>query len=491
MLRSALRSPGSYSLADLRALVAGSPSRRLVAQGVGLVLMTLVVMYVLSGRELPFLIAGAAGLFCFWLFAYPHWGVLAIFAFWFTRFSPTLLGSQHLRLTYIVSALLLVPLALRLLRDRDVWVWRVPQVRYLVAIGGLFLASTLWADFKHPVTLMPELDKTAEMAQDFVTRFLFVVFFLYFMNTRRKIEMIVWLAVALVVASVASAYVTLLTVQSWGRANAAFGIATNPTTFPYVALFGAALLWAYYAEGPPGRWRGWIIPLLVALPVMTLASGSRTGALQLLVFAVLVFLGRSRSWSSTQRIRALLLMACAGLLISLLVPAIALLRATTFAAQSSAPGGQSLIDRLNTFYAAASMFASDPILGVGLGNFLWLHTAHFGLNRLPHNSYLWALIDGGPMVLVLYVLLLYVTYRMLRALETAGPPDLRWLATGLRFNLVLLVVFSLSDDTWLSILFYLQVAAAIALYRLAHASRQEPLPARRHPVARSRGAMAS
>jgi O-antigen ligase len=443
-----------------------SPALRVAAPILGVALLTVVVALGLAGRELPLLLVGAASLFCLWLFRNPHWGVLAIFAFWFTRFSPVLMSSSYLSLAYIFSALLCVPFAFRLLRDREVWVWSVPQVRFLLAIGAIFLVSTLWADYKYPVTFFPELDRTAMFTQDFIKYFIFLVFFLYFVNTPRKIQLAFWLAVGLIVASVASAYMTLFSVSTWRRANAAFGIGTNPTSFPYVALFGASLLWAYYSAAPTRRWKGWVIPLLITIPVMAMASGSRTGLLQLLVFGTLVFRDQSGGWSRTKRLQGVLLLACVAVLVSILVPAIAVLRSTTFAVAHTGPGGQSLTDRVNTLYAGLSMVAADPIFGVGLGNFLWMHAASYGLNRLPHNSILWALAEGGIGVLVLYVLLFYATYRMLRRLEVAGPPDLVWLAKGFRFNLVLLMVFALSDDVCLTGLFYLILAATGALARV-------------------------
>jgi O-Antigen ligase len=462
-------------MTQFRTLTLESPAGRLAAQGLGLLLFALVVMYVLSGRELPMLLAGLAGLFCVWLFRNPHWGVLAIFAFWFIRYSPVLLNSRHLRLVYIIGVLLFVPLALRLLRDREVWVWRVPQVRYLLAIGAIFLVSSVWADYKYPITLMPELDRTAMMAQDFGTHLAFLVFFMYFIDSRRKLYLAAALAVALIVASVGSGYMNLVSHAHLRRYTASFGLGTNPTTFPYVALFGASLLWCFYLAARATRWRTWLLPLLLGLPVMALASGSRTGLLQLVAFVGLLFADRSGGWSKTQRVRGLLLLGCVVAVASLLVPTLAFLRATSFGFTSDSVGHHSMTDRLNTIYAGLSMVANDPIFGVGLGNFLWIDTAYYGLQRLPHNSYLWALAEGGVGVLVLYLMLLATTYRVLRRLEAEAPPDLHWLAKALRINLVLLLVFSLSDDVFLNDLFYFLLAMTLALQRLA----QRPAPAQR------------
>jgi hypothetical protein len=156
------------------------------------------------------------------------------------------------------------------------------------------------------------------------------VFFLYFIDTRRKLYLAAGLAVVLIVASVATGYMNLFSYAHLRRYTATFGLGTNPTTFPYVTLFGASLLWCLYQGAPLARWRGWLVPLLVGLPVMALASGSRTGVLQLLIFVALLFGDRSSGWSRTQRVRALLLLVCVALVVALLVPTLAFLRATSF-----------------------------------------------------------------------------------------------------------------------------------------------------------------
>jgi hypothetical protein len=472
-------------MSTLKAFAWDSPAGRLAVQGGGVVLATLLAMYVLSGREQHLLLAALAGLFSLLIFRYPHVGVLAIFALWFLRISPALLGSRYLQLTYIFGALLVVPLAFRLLHDREVWVWRVPQVKHLMAIGALFAVSTLWAAYKFPVTFFPELDRTAVYTQDFLTRLVFLVFFLYFINTRRKLDLVVWLVVGLVVLTAVDAYVKLGTISGMRRLNASFGIGQSPTVFPYVILFGASLLWCYYAFSRTTRWKGWLPPLLVGLPIAVLASGSRTSLLQLLTFGTLVFVDRSSQWSKTQRIRGLVLLACVLLLMSVIVPTVAVMRSTNFEATAGTPGAQSLKDRINTMSNGLEISLSNPVLGVGLGNFLWIHTAYYGLKRLPHNSYLWALAEGGIAVLALYLLLWYATWRMLRQLETAGPLDMQWLAKAFRFNLVLLLVYSLSDDTFLQILPYLLLGATVAMYRLWLAQPQPGAPA--HEPARMAG----
>jgi hypothetical protein len=163
-----------------------SPGMRLALQIVGFILLTALLIDIFSGpRGLIFLQAILGGICVLWLFTQPHWGVLIILSLWFVEFSPAFLGVRYLRIPYLITALLLFPLALSILRDREIWVWRVPQIKMLIGIGIIFLASTAWSEYKHPAMVIPELDQTGEMLQRFVTRLIFLIFFLYFIHALR------------------------------------------------------------------------------------------------------------------------------------------------------------------------------------------------------------------------------------------------------------------------------------------------------------------
>jgi hypothetical protein len=90
----------------------------------------------------------------------------------------------------------------------------------------------------------------------------------------------------------------------------------------------------------------------------------------------------------------------------------------------------------------------------------------------PHNSYLWALTTGGPLLLVLYLAIFYRTYRMLRAVERWGSDQFVWLATALRLNLIIFLTFSIFADVWVAEPFSLLVGLTIVLARIASAGAQ-------------------
>jgi hypothetical protein len=456
-----------------RSLTIQSSMLRLAIQGVVLAVLTVMLAWFMAGRELIILGAIVAGIFCLWLFRNPHWGVLAIYASWFLKFSPAILGIRYFRLPYIVAIVLLFPLALRIWRDRDAWMWRVPQVRYLLAIGALLVASTWWNNYWYPVVLLEELDLTPNMLQDFFTRLVFLVFFIAFVDTPRKLKLATSFVMALILASISLAFFYLLVVPGFRRAWASFGPGTIPTTLPYVCLFAASLLWCYHADSGTKRWKFWVLPTLAGLPAMAVASGSRTAILQVLTFGMLAMWSQ-RGWSASRRIRSVLMLACVGLLILALVPTVAFLRSTTFELTNAAPGGHSLMTRLNTVRVGLELFASDPIFGVGIGNFMWRLRALAGWHKMPHNSYIGTLAEGGVIVLLLYLLLFYATYRMLREAERSGPPSMRWVAKGFRFNVVLLMVFSGTDDVWLKDFPYVIFGFAAVLDRFRHIHLLDP-----------------
>jgi O-antigen ligase len=442
-----------------------SPRARIAVQALGFVLLTGLLIQILSGDRGLLLLQGLLGGICvLWLFKEPHYGVLLILSLWFLEFSPAFLGMRYLRIPYLISALLLIPLVLAILRDREIWVWRVPQIKILGAIGIIYLASIGWSYYQHPIILLPELDQTGEMLQRFVTRFAFLVFFLYFITTFRKIKLALWVLLSLIFASAMSALYNLM-LPGAHRAWSAFGPGSNPNSLAFLSLFGASLLWFYYSGEQSRRWKHLTLVLFAPLPILAVASGSRGGFLQLVIFSALI-VKEQKGWSATKRIRSLLLLGSISLLFLAIIPASSLLRATTFEASHSSAGGESLSNRINTITAAFEMIASNPILGVGLGNFRWMHQIAYGRDLHPHNSYIGALLNGGVGCLALYLLLFYVTYQMLKRLERSGPRELLWVSTGLRISLIIFLIASISDDIWLNDFLYLITGLTVAMTRV-------------------------
>ena len=290
--------------------------------------------------------------------------------------------------------------------------------------------------------------------REFTTHLAWLVFFLYFITTRQKIELTVRLVVGLIVAAAASALYLFVTSQGADRASAAFSFAGNSNRLAYVCLFATTLVWFYRLYGPAQGWKVLTLPLIFFLPMGALAAGSRSGLLQLATLGALVVIDQ-KGWSAAKRMYSVFCMGFVGLMILALVPHAYLERATTFDPDTDAPGQESLQTRLHVISSALKMIGSDPIFGAGIGNFPWVARAFYGSSGHTHNSYLWALVAGGIGVFGLYLLLFYLTYRMLRQLERSGPQDLLWLSKGLRVSLILFMIFSAFADFWLSDFMYL------------------------------------
>jgi O-antigen ligase len=449
-------------------LVLQSPRARQAAQGIGILLFALWLIHLSLGWELGmFLMAIFVGIGAFFFLWKPHVGIVMILILSFLEGSPLAAGIRQFNGQYLIGAFLVIPFALSIFCDRKILVWQVPQVRIFVAIGVLFLISTWWSNFKYPVTLIPEIDRTATMLQAFARLLLFFVLFVYFINTRPRIVLMVWILVGLIVVTALSAMLPFLEGEEIRRARASFGIGENSNRLAFMSIFGVSLLWFYYSYGQ-GRWQKWLMfPLMLFLSATALASGSRSGLLQLLILAAIVITDQ-KGWSVAKRMQSILLVGLVVLLLLAVVPAGSITRITSYDtdATDSMAGGESLRQRIRTIYALMDMATSNPILGIGLGNFAWMHKVNYGLSNTPHNSYLWMLTEGGVGVLVLYLILFRITYRMLRELETEGPSELMWLSKGLRVNLILFLVFSAFANFWLEVITYSMLGLVVSMNRV-------------------------
>lgn len=443
----------------------GSPGALLALQTVAFLILTAVLFHLFAtGKEQLFLGAIVGGIFTFFILHRPHLGVVILLAVWLTGFSPRLFGARFLTVPYVIGAILFFCLGLAILRERGFWAWRVSQIKILFVIGILFFLSTWW-NYGDPLSiLLPHLDLTERLLQDFITRFVFLIFFIQFINTRRRIELLVLITLGVIVAAAWTGASYFL--SGGGRARAAFSLAANPNRLAFICVFATSLLWFYRSLGHAAWLKSLMAPLLFLLPTVALATGSRSGFLQLLALAAII-IKEQEGWSPLKRARSFFLLGSVALLLFVAVPAAQFMRATTFDPTAQAPGKESLNKRIVRVWHLLDTAASNPIFGIGIGNFGWFNQITYGDTRRPHNSYLGALAEGGIGVLALYLLLFYVTYQMLRQLERAGPPELLWLSKGLRVGFILFLIFSAFADFWYSDFLYVIVGLAVVITRLS------------------------
>ncbi len=438
----------------------------LALQAAGVALLAVALVPVLSRPRGPLVLAAfAAATVAALIVRNPHWGVFGIVGWWFVEVPGEMFDVSFFTPPYLVSGVLLIPLARRLFADRGVWVLRrVPQVKILMAIGVLLVLSLAWTEYVNPTVLVPEQEQTFRQLQLFFVRFGFLIFFLYFISTRARIETVVWLMVGLIFMA---ALTSLPDALSGGagpkRAAASFSPGENANRLAFMSLFAASLLWFHRVRERRRRWKMLTVPMLFILPITALAAGSRAGFMQLLVLLALV-LREQQGWSIPRRVGNVALVGSIALLAMTVVPTFQIIRATNFdPARNDLPGQKSLQNRRSAVVAGLEMVAEHPILGIGIGNF----SAHHRRGGQPHNSYIWAATAGGIPVLLLYLALYLVTYRMLRRVEREGPPDLIWLCTGLRVGLILFMIFTVFADFWLSEFPYLLIGLTVAMDTLA------------------------
>lgn len=451
-----------------------SQGMRLVLLVIGLVVLALPSLLIFEPMKgLLFTAAAAVGVGGVVLLFYkPHLGVTAILAALIIDIDP--IGIRFLSIPYLLTMVLLVPLTLGLLHDRDIAALRVPQVVILLAITGLFTISVVWNYFDYFDSPLPLPSETVRMLIILVGRFAFLVLFLYFITTRERIELTVWLAIGLVTWLAMDGLYGFVTKSAihghfgGDRAHASFSLAENANRLAYICLFGLSLLWFYHSHGKPRWWLIWLtFPLFFLLPLTVFTTGSRSGLLQTFVLIVFI-LKEQKGWSIQRRIGTLVGLGLAGLFVLAVAPSHDVERATSFnpsADVASTPGEASLRNRIATDFAALQIGLSHPLLGIGLGNFHLVEvlTPDIGSQSKTSNGYTWAMTSGGFGVLALYLLLFFLTYRALRRLESSGPPEFLWLSKGLKVNLFLFLLFSAFTDFWLSDFLYLLVAWPIVM----------------------------
>ncbi len=386
---------------------------------------------------------------------------------------------------------------------RDVSFLRAPQVVLFLLIGTLFVVSLIHSWHAYiPVGRVPK-DMSGTTLFLFVSRLAFLVFIVNFLNTERRVIALLFCLLGFTMVVIPSAFYNLVTwtgatdvvtgkrleefrisadVSSWGQ---------NTNRLAFMCNIAILLIWMF------GRiWKARAIRIgglvaILALTTLVLATGSRSGFLSLgLVSAILLFQRGLPSWSRFGIVGALVVCAVGVLL---LLPPDARERLLNYSADQSArqEGWRSTLVRIETDENALEIFASAPLLGVGPGNFRWVHYERYpysiAAGRPTHNSFLWAATEGGALVLALYLTLLFVIWRDLRAALRYYSPDhqlwhVGWFLMG---YLTIFLFFSMFADFWLEPHLYLMAGLSILLRRFATTVSRHRLPSAGAALARA------
>ncbi|MBI3057894.1 MAG: O-antigen ligase family protein [Deltaproteobacteria bacterium] len=261
------------------------------------------------------------------------------------------------------------------------------------------------------------------------------------------------------------------------RAVATAGIqaAENANRLAFLSLMGIALIWFALLEYKKKLL--WIFgaPAILALIFTVFLGASRSGRLNLGLLPLLLLAQSGLRKGKLAAIALLLVLAVSVTL--LFVPERIFQRITSFSltSESAHVSGAtlSLQRRVQILQTGLKFFGEHPFMGVGVGNFRWMtamDSTFGGLSGAAHNAYLLALAEGGMILLLVYLLLFWRTYKDLgKALKRAAlAPDvrLRWLVLATRTNLVLLLVFSLFAEAWKEFYYVLILGTAAVLTQL-------------------------
>jgi O-antigen ligase len=214
---------------------------------------------------------------------------------------------------------------------------------------------------------------------------------------------------------------------------------------------------------------------------MTLATASRSGFLSLgIVFMFLLF-QRGVSWGF--RFSVMGAMVACLMVVLLVLPRASYERLMNYSLDQSAhpEAWRSTQRRIETNEHALTVFRGAPFIGVGPGNFRWLHRELYpdsiAAGRPNHNSYLWAATEGGIITLFLYGVFFVFLWRDFRRAQALYPQsDELWHVTRfLRGFFMIYMFFSAFADFWLEVHLYLMAGLAMLLvHRLFATPAAEP-----------------
>lgn len=429
----------------------------------------------------------------------PIVGIIALIATLLLGLPPSLAGVGRLTANNLLGLILIGMVAIQLCMTRDFWFVRTTPLLLLVFICAIFITSMVrsWYVYIPVVTL--RRDFTENTLFLLFSRLAFVVMLVSFLKTRRHIILILVSLFTITMVVIASMLLNVATqgdevemvaqktgdfrvtsdISSWGK---------NPNRLAFMCNISILLLWMFAQI-----WKAKVIRILAVLTMLMLAglvlmTVSRSGFLSLgLVFIFLIF---QKGISPTLRSGLILAPVFCALVFFWVLPPRASERLLNLSPDQTerAEGARSTLIRVESVKHAIEVFKSDPLLGVGPGNFRWLHLQLYpysiAAGRPPHNSYMWAATEGGVAALCGYALLFFCIGReILMAHRGFSLDHPLWHVTRfLAGYLMIFIFFSAFADFWLEPHLYLLAGLAILIKRLATEGEEDqpaysPLPA--------------
>lgn len=237
-------------------------------------------------------------------------------------------------------------------------------------------------------------------------------------NSEQRLTHVAW---AWIIGGTAASLYAIATFASQGLARAVGGVSDPNYLVLYLTIPLALSLELFQVE------RSFLLKIflifsLLAFLAVTILSFSRGGLISVMVILVLWFF---KSQNKSRITAFLLTIAIAILIVFSFLPAIPLQswlqRISPQLALQDAGAGRFYIWR-----GGLDMFLDHPLVGVGIGNFLYRYPEYSyydprgAQQRVAHNTFLEVAAEQGIFGLLAFLSLLWVTYRYLRIAATVA-----------------------------------------------------------------------
>lgn len=435
----------------------------------------------------------------------PSLGIMVYLTTFLFTYPSFLRGVGNFTINNMLGLMLLPLMLYGLLREGDWWLVRLRPVFLSGLIAGIMIGSAMMytpsTEYGQVVEDQkiarsqraqgPALIQTRDAGTKFMTRYVFLLFFVFFIRTPRDLKTVVLMIIACLLMTYFSVSAEAGPfgwgtgrLRVLGESGAAVYAGRNPNKLAYFALFGLTLLWySRRAIRNVLLYPFWFVATSIAFITVPL-TGSRSGLLNLLFFVAIVLLEGRFNYRKVFGLALVTFFIVVQFgynisVVDLLFPENVAQRLTAFnirpelLEQEGLEAAGSAEGRVRTAQSALRVWQIHPILGTGIGNFESerVATDPFGTYGPPHNSYLWALAEGGLVVFALYMSIFLWVFQRLRGIEWEydarfGPVDLGWLVSGMRTALIGFLIFSFFADMWHHVLFYIIIGICIALIRL-------------------------
>jgi O-antigen ligase len=421
----------------------------------------------------------------------PVFGIMIFLTTFLFTYPTWLRGVGNFTINNMLGLTLLPLMMYGMLRDGRAWILRWRPIVLLAGVVASMVVSSWFYAPSADVNITPAAQRiqTSRRAQGpalistrdaeakFLTRFVFLTFFVFFVRTPRDAKLVA----ATIIACLLMTYFSVSTGEGefgWGTGRlrvlgeGGMGVyaGRNPNKLAYFATLCLALLWyARRAVKNPLMYPFWFVATALTF-IMIPMTGSRSGMLNLLIFVAVLLLEGRFNYRKVVGLTLITIIVTIQLgfdvsVVDLLFPEDVATRLTRFdvrqeALESGMEAQGSAEGRIRTAQAAMRIFALHPIAGVGIGNFNLERavTDPFGTIGPPHNSYLWALAEGGIIGFTLYMAMFIWIFRQIREIEWEyearfGPVGLGWMVAAMRTAMINFLFFSFFGDMWHHVLF--------------------------------------